>query len=89
MATVVGRYRGKRWNGFDYLPVQRAGDSFSADASLTVSAPDDTWYVTGYVRNFTDEEVDIFTPIFPAISNLATTLYEPPRTYGLELGFNF
>ena len=88
-ATVDGRYRGKRWIGYDFVPVQRADDIFSADASLTVSAPDDHWYVTGYVRNFTDEEVDIFTPIFPAISNLAATLYEPPRTYGVELGYNF
>lgn len=89
LATVDGRYRGRRWTGFDYLPIQRAGDSFSADASLTVGAPDDRWYVTGYVRNFTDEDVEVFTPVFPAISNLATKLYEPPRTYGMELGLNF
>ncbi|MCE2441525.1 MAG: TonB-dependent receptor [Candidatus Latescibacteria bacterium] len=89
LVTVDGRYRGKRWIGFDYLPVQRADSSFSVDASLTMSAPDDNWYVTGFVRNFTDEDVDVFTPVFPAISNLASTIYEPPRTYGVELGFNF
>ncbi|MCB1686939.1 MAG: TonB-dependent receptor [Halioglobus sp.] len=87
--TLDMRYRDDRWIGFDYTPPQRADSVTTFDATFELGSQDGTWSVLTYVRNFTDEDVKSITQVFGNVSNLVSTAYEPPRTYGLRLTYNF
>ncbi|NIB43435.1 TonB-dependent receptor [Pseudomaricurvus alkylphenolicus] len=83
------RYRDERWVGFDYTPMQREDAVTTLDASFELGAGDGSWSVLAYVRNLTDEEVKSMTQVLGTVSNLVSTVYEPPRTYGLRLNYTF
>jgi len=89
VANIDTRYRGERELGVDYIPLQRADSNFSADASLTLIPDDDSWFVTAYIRNLTDEEVKTNNNYFHSVSDVVTSMYLPPRTFGLRIGYRF
>lgn len=88
-ANLDARYRDERWVGFDFTPPQRADSVTTIDASLRLSAADESWSLMAYGRNLTDKEIKSSTQVFGAVSNLVSTLYEPPRTYGVRLDYRF
>lgn len=87
--SLDARYRDDRWVGFDYLPVQRTEAVTTFDAGLELASSDDTWSVNFYVRNITDEEVKSITQTLGGMSNLISTVYEPPRTFGARFNYFF
>lgn len=97
VADLRGQYRGEAWIGSaDYLPFMQAPSATTADFSLTYDSGD-TWRVTGFVNNFTDETVPSFyagtgeargSAAGPP-SSAFTASYRAPRTYGVRLGMNF
>ena len=89
MLSIDARYRDKRWVGFDFTPPQRADSVTKIDASLQIGSAEGTWSVLAYVRNATDEEVRSIAQIFGSMSNLTSTVYEPPRTYGVRFNYEF
>ncbi|MBR9791484.1 MAG: TonB-dependent receptor [Gammaproteobacteria bacterium] len=87
--TLDGRYRDARWVGFDFTPVQRAESVTTFDAAMRVYSPDSMWSVMAYVRNVTDENIKSTTQIFGSGSNLVSAIYETPRTFGLNVFYEF
>lgn len=80
------RYRTDRVSGFNYLPTGNSGDDFTVDAALTLQALVG-WSVTAFVRNLTDEAIPTIYQVGPG--NVASSAYEPPRTFGLRVGYEF
>ena len=89
MLSLDARYRDERWVGYDFTPPQRAESVTTFDASLELGPADSRWSLLAYVRNITDEDIKSLAQIFGGVSNLVSTSYEPPRTYGLRLNVNF
>ena len=66
------------------LPAQYRQPSFTTtDVSLTYSAPEDRWYLQGYVHNLEDEIV------LMAVDGNGNATPGDPRTYGLRTGVRF
>ena len=59
------------------------------DVGATWSSPDKRTTVQAYVNNATNKVVSTSTDITPAPNFQAYADYEPPRTYGLRIGYNF
>ncbi len=97
VADLRGQYRGESWIGsVDYLPFMLADPATTGDVSVTYDSGS-LWRVTGYVNNFTDEEVPVFyagtgearASAAGPPSSAFTAQYRPPRTYGFRIGVNF
>lgn len=58
------------------------------NASIGYVGADDRWSVTGYVRNLTDETV-MSGAVSPGGGGPVQQFYQPPREFGVELGFKF
>jgi len=61
------------------------------DLTLTYSAPDDKWFIQGFVKNLEDNiTVSSATTVaaFPGLNN-GTAQFADPRTYGVRAGFKF
>lgn len=86
-AIVDARYRSDRVIGFSYLPAAVADDDLTIDASLVFNPRDLDITVTAFVRNLTDEVVPTIYQI--GAGNVSGSAYEPPRTYGLRLSYEF
>ncbi|MEL1250984.1 TonB-dependent receptor [Aurantiacibacter gilvus] len=85
--TVDGRYIASRQIGFNYIPLSRVDDNFTLDATLTLADIDEFWRITAYVRNITNEAVPSLNQT--GSGNIVATTYQPPRTYGVRLGYQF
>lgn len=85
--SLDARYRDDRWVGFDYLPIQRTKAVTTYDAGLEVAGSDDSWSMSFYVRNITNEEVRSITQTLGGLSNVISTVYEPPRTFGVRFNY--
>ena len=83
------RYRSNSVIGFEYLPQQNSGAFWTFDASATFGAADDHWAVTGFVRNLTDKAVPLFTQFVAPAGGVISSIYAPPRTYGLRVRYTF
>lgn len=87
IATVDGRYRSNRVIGFNYLPTGDSGDDLTLDASISL-VPYNKGFTAGlFVRNITNEAMPSLYQLGAA--NVASVKYEPPRTYGLRVGYEF
>lgn len=87
IASVDGRYRSDRVVGFNYLPTGNSGDDLTIDASLSLVP-----YVRGitatlFVRNLTNQAMRSLYQLGAA--NVASVTLEPPRTYGIRVGYEF
>ncbi len=87
VGTFDGRYRSDRVVGFSYLPTSNSGDDLTLDASLTLRPTTEQWTITAFVRNLTDEAMPTLRQV--GAGNVAGTVYEPPRTYGVRIGYEF
>lgn len=86
-ATVDGRYRSGRPIGFNYLPTGNSGEDFTIDASLSFRPAAAPVTATLFVRNLTDEAVPSTYQL--GAGNVVGSAYEPPRTYGVRIGYEF
>ncbi|WP_449472663.1 TonB-dependent receptor [Sphingobium chungangianum] len=76
------------WGTFDHSGMVRQGSYTRSDASLTYVAPDDRWSAGVWIKNIENEAVatGLSSSGYAAPFSGATFL-EPPRTYGVTLGF--
>lgn len=89
VAVVDGRYRSNRIIGFERLPQQNSGSDTTFDASVSFAPENDRWSLTGFVRNLTDQEVPVAAQYGGSTGGSISTIYLPPRTYGVRAGFKF
>ena len=87
IGSVDGRYRSDRVIGFGYLPTGNSGEDVTIDASLSLVPYDRGFTATLFVRNLTNEAMRSLYQVGAA--NVAGVTLEPPRTYGLRLGYEF
>lgn len=79
-------------NDAQYLEVTNSDvsqeDSFSVwNANLSYTTEDESWKVTAWVKNLTDEEYRIYNLDLGSLG--ATSFYAPPRWYGVNVSYNF
>lgn len=86
-ATVEGRYRSDRVLGFQQLPTGNAGEDVTIDASLSYRPDDIGFSITAFVRNLTDRAIKATYQI--GAGNVTSSVYEPPRTFGVRVGYEF
>jgi iron complex outermembrane receptor protein len=89
LVSVDARYRDERFNGFEFLPIQHVESVTTVDASVELASNDGDWSVLFYARNITDEEIRSTTQVLGSVSRVVSATYEPPRTYGATLNYNF
>lgn len=88
VANVDARYRGARELGFAFTPEGRSDSDITLDATLTLlTGADQQWTITGFVYNLTDETIASTFQI--GAGNVAASAYEPPRTYGVRVSYEF
>ena len=87
IATLDGRYRSERVIGFNYLPTGNAGDDVTIDASLSLVPYDKGFTASVFVRNLTNEAMRSLYQLGAA--NVASSKFEPPRTFGVRVGYGF
>lgn len=63
------------------------GDYTRSDADITYNAPNDRWYVQGFVKNI-ENDLQI-TTVFGPPSTRRSIQTTAPRTYGVRVGFEF
>ncbi len=82
------RYRSSSWTSADYPTWTKAKWNFVSNASVTISDPEESWFVTAYVLNIEDSR-----RLTGATNNSAGALpvagVEQPRTYGIRIGGKF
>jgi iron complex outermembrane receptor protein len=73
------------------LALTRADDYTRTNFSIGYQSSDQSWSVFAYVDNIEDDEVIANTFVhasYPTV-NLVTAALEPPRTYGVRVGYEF
>lgn len=87
VATVQGRYRSNRVLGFQQLPTGESGSDLTIDASLRFEPKDLGFTISAFARNLTNKAIRSTYQI--GAGNVTSSAYEPPRTYGLRIGYEF
>lgn len=87
IGNLDARYRGARELGFNYVPGGRKDSDVTLDASVTLVSNDGAWTVNAFVRNLTDEAIAATYQL--GSGNIAGSAYEPPRTYGVSVNYEF
>ena len=59
------------------------------DARLSVGSPHDTWEVTAFVKNITDDREVLLRDRPSTVTNALVTDLTSPRTYGVRFVYNF
>jgi iron complex outermembrane receptor protein len=90
-ANLSSRYQSERETRINYLALTRADDYTRTNFSIGYQSADQNWSVFAYVDNIEDDEVVANTFVhasYPTV-NLVTAALEPPRTYGVRVGYEF
>lgn len=88
-ATVDTKFASERWNAVSFLPGQYAPSYQIWNASLTYTSPDDTYTVTAYARNITEDDIQSNSNAHSVVSDLIGVTVGAPRTYGVRLDYRF
>lgn len=81
-------YQSRTLTGLEFLPIESQDGYWMLDASVTYAAPDDRFFVTGFINNATDETV-IGNTFPPPLSRFVVGSLRPPQTYGVRAGVRF
>lgn len=87
VGSFSARYRTDRELGFNYLPTSRSGDDWTFDASLSIEPHQVPVTVLLFVRNLTNEAIRSTNQ--GGAGNVTSFTLEPPRTYGVRVGYTF
>jgi iron complex outermembrane receptor protein len=84
-------FAGKRFISADFTAAQLAKGYGNVSASLTYNAPDDKWFISGFVRNLTNAKIYSGGGGHQAafVAGWNTSNIAPPRTYGVRAGVKF
>lgn len=81
-------YQSRTLTGYEFVAVEEQSAYWKSDISLTYTDAKDHFSVTGYVNNVTDRTIIGYT--FPAVgSTFHVSTIQPPRTYGVRVGYKF
>ncbi len=83
-----GRYRSSAEIDSNFAPFFKAEEAFIANGSITLAPQSEAWFVTAFIDNITDERRLATTNLVSSV-NVQVGTYEPPRTYGIRIGFSF
>ena len=87
-AGARSRLQSAAWLNLDYLSYQRRKGYSVSDAYLTLAAPGDRWSITGFVNNIEGDVVKAGGLTRPIVNTTILTV-NPPRTYGVRVGFRY
>ena len=93
--TLVPRgdinYTGDTWGTiFNKNPIDRIRGYEVINAQVQLNAPDDRFYVRGFVQNLTDNNSTTGLYVTDQSSGLFTNIFTiEPRRYGVAAGFKF
>ena len=87
IAALDARYRSERVIGFNYLPTGMAEEDVTLDASISLVPYDKGFAASVFVRNLTNEAMRSLYQLGAA--NVASSKFEPPRTFGVRVGYAF
>ena len=82
------QYRTSRYVGFDFIPAELVGSTWTTNAQLTFSPKSDKWSVAGFIRNLENKRIPGYANEY-GIGNLTSTVTSPPRTYGIRANVKF
>lgn len=84
-------FASSRFTSTAFVPNSKVDGYANWSASLTYNAPDDRWFVSGFVRNITNAK--IYTggggDQSPFVTGFVTSSIGAPRTYGVRVGAKF
>ena len=84
-----GNYSSKYFFSPGNIPLLGQSAYAKANAFVTYTS-NDGWHATAFVRNITDKTTVAFAaPASALLGSPAQGGYDPPRTYGVELGYRF
>jgi iron complex outermembrane receptor protein len=89
--TLVGRvdfyWQSHMWGRVWEDPADHIGSWDTMNALLTLNAPDNRWYVQGFIKNIMDHSNVTGEYLTSSSSGLYTNAFqEDPRTYGIAVG---
>ncbi len=84
-------YTGNSWGTiFNRNPIDRIEGYEVVNAQIQLNAPDDRFYIRGFVRNLTQNDATTGMYVTDQSSGLFTNIFTiEPRTYGIAAGFKF
>ena len=82
-----GNIESSRFMNSNFRPEEKQDGFATADAYLTLESMN-SWSITGFINNITDEEILARAGTRPILDFPVGTL-RPPRTYGVRVGFSF
>lgn len=82
-----GNIESSRFLNSNFRPEEKQEGFATADAYVSLENMD-SWSITGFVNNITDEEILARAGTRPILDFPVGTL-RPPRTYGVRVGFSF
>jgi len=89
-AVVSYQYTGEQYtSAFNNDEYDKLDDWGRWDARLTMASQEETWEVTAYVKNISDDREVVFNDRPSTISHLSEVTLSDPRTYGVRLTYNF
>jgi iron complex outermembrane receptor protein len=82
------QFKTSRWIGFDYLPFEHVGSTWTTNANLAFGPASEKWSVTAYVRNIEDDRIP--QSGFALVTGLAgMQVVGAPRTFGIRGNVKF
>jgi iron complex outermembrane recepter protein len=88
VAAADTQYKSKRYIGFQFLPEQLVGSTWTSNAQINFGPDDDRWSIGAFVRNIENDRFANASQLYNAGST-ATYVTAAPRTYGLRAGMKF
>ncbi len=89
---IVGRvdtqYKTTRVIGFEYLPFQYIGSTWTTNAQLSVTPAGSNFTIAGYVQNIENNRIPLASNNF-ALAGIFTYNVSAPRTYGVRVSAKF
>ncbi len=82
------QYKSSRTVGFEFLPEQRQGPTWTTNAQLSFGPASDRWSIAGFVRNIEDDRILNFATTHP-LANVLVGGSTAPRTYGARVSTKF
>ncbi len=88
VAGVDTQYKTSRTVGFEFLPEQRVGSTWTTNAQVSFGPASDKWSIAGFVRNIEDDRILNFAVTHP-LANALVGGSTAPRTYGARASVKF
>ncbi|MGD9967222.1 MAG: TonB-dependent receptor [Hyphomonadaceae bacterium] len=88
VANARAHYQSETLTGLDFTPHEYQPGYWWFDASLTYNAPDDSYSVSLFGRNLTDEAV-VANTFQPPFSRFVVGSLRPPQIFGVRVGMRY